>query len=383
MKILHLCLGNFFIDNYSYQENLLPKYHVKQGHDVKVIASLFTFDEQGRGTYLSGPLRYQDKAGFSVVRLEYRKPTRLNRFFRHYKGLLEEIEDFHPDVIFSHNVSYGDTVVVANYIKNHRNVKLFADNHADYVNSARNWLSNHVLHRIIWRYYAHKIEPYLIKCYGVTPMRCRFLREMYHINPKLIEYLPLGVDDDSIPKDRNNVRDLIRKELRCEDADFLIFTGGKIDYLKNTHILLDALNQLNNPRIHLVICGVLTSQMEYLNEIIRNNAHIHYLGWCNAERVIDCMVASDVACFPGTHSTLWEQSIGVGLPLVVKCWPEMEHVNVNGNCIFVRGDDKEELKNVISGLFFSNEFNIIKTMANNASSTFLYSVISKRAIGNE
>ena len=37
MKIVHLCLCSFFPDNYSYQENLLPKYHKRLGYDVEVI----------------------------------------------------------------------------------------------------------------------------------------------------------------------------------------------------------------------------------------------------------------------------------------------------------------------------------------------------------
>ena len=36
MKILHLMLACFYIDNYSYQENYLPKYHKKQGNDVEI-----------------------------------------------------------------------------------------------------------------------------------------------------------------------------------------------------------------------------------------------------------------------------------------------------------------------------------------------------------
>ena len=34
MKILHLCISAFFFFFYSYKENLIAKYHVKQGHDV-------------------------------------------------------------------------------------------------------------------------------------------------------------------------------------------------------------------------------------------------------------------------------------------------------------------------------------------------------------
>lgn len=379
MKILHLCLGNFFIDNYSYQENILPKYHAKQGHDVMVIASLFTFNNEGKGTFLSSPAHYHDNNGFEVVRLTYKKPISWNKFFRHYDGLKEVIEQFAPDVIFSHNVSYGDTLVVKNYIKRNPNTKLFADNHADYINSAKNWMSRNILHPIIWRHYAKIIEPYMTKCFGVTPMRCRFLKEMYHINSNIIEFLPMGVDDESIPENREEVRNNIRKQFNMSDDDILIFTGGKIDWLKNTHILIDAIKLLEEPRLHLVICGVLTPEMNYLKEKFNNN--IHYLGWCDAKDVMNNMIASDFACFPGTHSTLWEQAVGVGLPCILKHWNEMTHMDINGNCIFIKGDDISELKDAISKMINKDFYLQQKEKASNVAQFFLYSDIAKKAIG--
>ena len=379
MKIVHLCLGNFFIDDYSYQENMLPKYHVMRGHEVTMIASLFTFGSDGKGTYMLAPSTYWDKNGFKVIRLAYKHPVRWGRVFRHYQSFEKILQEESPDIIFSHNVSYGDVGVVKKYMKRHPNVKLFADNHADYINSARNVYSKYILHSIIWRHYAKKIEPFMSKCYGVTPMRCRFLKEMYHINPDLIEYLPLGVDDEAIPTDREKVKNRLRNELNIPEKDFLIITGGKIDKLKNTHILLEALENLKNERIHLVICGVLTSEMAYLQERIDANGNIHYLGWCEAERVMDCMVASDLACFPGTHSTLWEQAVGVGLPAVFKRWNEMEHVGVNGNCVFIKGEDVKELADVIQNII--TDYQRFKELAGAAAESFKYSNISKKAIG--
>ena len=380
MRVVHLCLGAFFIDGYSYQENLLPKYHVKQGHDVTVIASLETFDKEGRRTVLSSPSSYRDKNGFDVIRLAYKKPYRWNRLFRHFVGLQDAIESVAPNIIFIHGACFGDTPIVRRYLNKHPSTKLFVDSHADWINSAKNWLSLNILHPIIWRHYSKVIEPYMTKCFGVTPMRCRFLKEMYHVNPEIIEYLPLGVDDEMIPKDKDCVRNSIRNELGVNKTDFLILTGGKIDKLKNTHILLKAFEKLNNPHVHIVICGVLTHEMECLKETIDANHNIHYLGWCNAGRVMDCMIASDLACFPGTHSTLWEQTVGVGLPAIFKRWSEMEHVNINGNCIFVKGDDIEELKSVIASLLFTEDFRKMQELASDASHSFLYSEISKKAI---
>ena len=381
MKILHLCISAFFIDNYSYQENLLAKYHVKQGHEVTVIASPFTYTAQGIGMYLKEASSYFDPNGFKVVRLLYKKPFKLNRLFRHYDGLYKSIKCVEPDLIFLHGVSFGDTVVIRDYIKNHPHVILYADNHADYINSAKNWLSKNILHRIFWRRSAKLLEPYLKKCWGVTPLRCKFLKEMYHIKQELIEFLPMGVDDDSIPNDREWVKCNVRKELNVKDDDMLIFTGGKIDSLKNIHVLLEALTDMRDQKIHLVICGTLTPQMQWLKAIIDSDIRVHYLGWCSAERVMDCMIASDISFFPGTHSTLWEQSVGIGIPIICKQWEGMDHVNINGNCLFVKGEDVEELKYVINSIKDTAKLDKLKSLAIEASSEFLYSNISKKAIG--
>ena len=378
MKIVHLCLSAFFIDHYSYQENLLPKYHVKMGYDVTVIASLFSFDEHGKGCYLQGFSEYNDDNGFHVVRLPYRRPIKFNRILRHYEKFGEILEREAPDIIFVHNVSFGDVKVLIDYIKQHSTVKVFADNHADYVNSAKNFFSKYVLHSIIWRFYAKQLEPYLSKCYGVTPMRCRFLKEVYHMGSDKIEFLPMGVDDESIPHDRKQVRERVRSELAIPFDDKVILTGGKIDRLKNTHILLSAIQQIANNQIHLIICGTITSEMGYLKNFIDKMSNVHYLGWCSSERVIDCMIASDMVCFPGTHSTLWEQSVGVGLPAIFKRWSEMEHVNVNNNCIMVRGDDEYELIKAIQSMFAN--YSIYRDNAKKAAESFLYSVIAKKSI---
>lgn len=381
MRILHLCLGAFFVDNYSYQENILTKYHARMGHDVTVITSLFTFGEDGQGTFFDHPMEYDNSDGVHVIRLDSRKPRKLFTTLRRFQGLFETICRVEPDIIFSHNLSYADTTVIRKYLKLHPAVKVFADNHADYINSARNWISYHVKHAILWRHYAKVLEPYLIKCYGVTPMRCRFLKEMYHIAPNKIGFLPMGVDDNAIPENREEVRNMVRRELGIDKHDIVIFTGGKIDRLKNTHVLISALEKMKNDHVHLVICGTLTPSMEHLRESIDANNHIHYLGWCDASRVMNCMVASDLACFPGTHSTLWEQAVGVGLPSVFKKWNEMEHVDVNGNCLFVNGEDVDGLVSALQIILNPTHLAMMKEKAIVASQHFLYSNIAKRAIG--
>lgn len=379
MKIVHLCLSNFFIDGYSYQENMLTKYHVKMGYEVTVIASSFSYNKEGKGCYLTVPSERMDENGYKVIRLAYKKPVKLNSKLRRYENFYNVLSNESPDIIFSHGVAMAEVNTLIKYLKRNPHVKLYGDHHGDYINSATNFLSKHVQHKILWRYYVKKLEPYLIKCYGVTPMRCRFLKEMYHLKPHNIEFLPMGVDDDAIPQNREEVRAKVRKELGVSNDEFLIVTGGKINKSKNTHILNEAIKRINNPHLHLIICGVLTPDMDYLKNEFTTN--VHYLGWCNAQRVMNCMIASDLACFPGTHSTLWEQAVGVGLPAVLKRWNEMTHMNINDNCIFVEGENIKELQAIIEK-FLDREFYFSqKNKSDIASKSFLYSEISKKAIG--
>ena len=74
-------------------------------------------------------------------------------------------------------------IQIVKYAKK-RNVKIYADGHTDFINSAKNWVSKNILHKIIYKYCAKKIEPYVAKFYGTLPLRVKFIRDVYGINPK-------------------------------------------------------------------------------------------------------------------------------------------------------------------------------------------------------
>ena len=165
MKIVHLCLGCFYIDNHSYQENLLPKYHKKMGHDVSIVASRVSFDENG-GSCLVDSGSYLNEHSIPVTRLDYIKGVSISKFMRLYNGTYETLVKEKPDLIFIHGCQFCDIREVVKYIKNNRSIQVFVDNHADFSNSATNWLSKNILHKIIWRYCASIIEPYTKMFYG-------------------------------------------------------------------------------------------------------------------------------------------------------------------------------------------------------------------------
>lgn len=384
MKILHLCLAAFYIDNYSYQENMLPKYHRLMGHDVSVIASLVSFDNNGKECLLESAGEYTSNDGYSVKRLDYKRPGKLvTRTLRIYEDLYSSIDQEKPDIIFIHGCQFWDIRQVVRYVKRHKGKRIFTDNHADFINSATNWFSRNILHRLIWRYCARIIEPFTEKFYGVTPLRCDFLRKVYKIPEQKIELLVLGGDDEKIDHSKSNIiRSRIRMTYNLKEDDFVIISGGKIDINKNIHILMEAVSDIREERLKLLLFGNINNEMKQVIENMVKSDRIINAGWLESSEIYDYFLASDLAAFPGTHSVLWEQSVSAGLPGIFKYWEGMDHIDLGGNCRFLYSDEASEIKQVILGILYAEgQYAAMRKRALEAGiSTFSYREIARRAI---
>lgn len=384
MKVVHLCLSAFFPDGYSYQENMLPKFHKQAGNEVEIIASLRTFDSNGKAAYLPKGGVYINEHGIKVTRLEYKKNNRFCKILKIYTGLLQTLENAAPDILFIHNLQFLDIFIVIKYLKKHPNVKVFCDNHGDLVNSARSFISKNILHKIIWKHCAHKIEPYTTKFYGVLPCRVDFLKNVYGLPAEKCELLVMGADDDLVAEAANpNVRSEIRKKYGIADDDFLVITGGKIDAFKPQILLLmDAVNRINNPKIKLIIFGSVTKElMPEFNKRL-NGEKVQFIGWVLAKDSYQYFAASDLVVFPGTHSVFWEQVAAQGIPMLCKKWNGATHVDLGGNVHFLTKDSSEEIQNEIEHLLDEpSEYMKMKTVASERGmKEFSYKDIARRSV---
>lgn len=382
MKIVHLCLSSFFIDNYSYQENMLPKYHVKQGHGVTVIASLVSFDKFGKPCLLSGESSYITSDNFKVIRLDYKKPLyQINKYIRLYRNTYTKIKSESPDLIFIHDFSFFDILSVIFYIYNNRKVKVFVDCHTDFINSAQSWISKYIFHYFLWMCIGKILSNFVVKFYGVTPLRCDFLRDVYRIDKSKIELLVMGVDDDILKgKVVDEIRLKLTKRLNFKNDDFIIVTGGKIDDKKNIHLVMQAVANLGLEKVKLVVFGVVAPEMRSVFERLLLNSNINFIGWLDTDEIIDLFISSDLIVFPGTHSVLWEQAVGIGKPCIFKYWHGMDHVDMGGNCRFLYEDSVVELELLLSKLIYSDEYFEMTNVAFKVKESFYYSTISKRAL---
>jgi glycosyltransferase involved in cell wall biosynthesis len=106
----------------------------------------------------------------------------------------------------------------------------------------------------------------------------------------------------------------------------------------------------------------------------------------SGQEVYDYMDASDFAVFPASQSVLWQQAIGMGLPLIVGQFKKQSvtYLNKNNNMIVIDEDDinAQEISKKIKLLIDNPELlNTMKTGAIKTSDEFLsYDKIARRTL---
>lgn len=383
MKIVHVCLHGIVTDGFTYQDNLLPKYHKKLGYDVAIITSKWSYNKEGKVIKL--PLEdYINDDDIRVIRLNTKKENKFENKFKRFKNFYGTLETEAPDILFVHGVQFLDISVIVKYVKKHKNVKVYVDNHCDYSNSATNFLSKYVLHRIIWRHMAKKIEPYTTKFYGVLPVRVDFLIENYKLPREKCELLIMGADDERISEiAENSTRSSIRKNFGIKDEDFLIVTGGKIDLFKlQTLLLMEAVSKIANQKLKLIVFGSIEKSIIDKVKSFCDEERIQYIGWANEKQSYEYFYMADLVVFPGRHSVYWEQVVAMGKPMICKYWEGTTHINIGGNVMFLYEDSVDEVKNYLEKIINNKDIyeNMVLNANKNDKNMFLYSNIAKKSI---
>lgn len=383
MRILNICTSGPYTDGFSYQDNLLTKYMVKNGHEVYIVASPLIYDEMGQRKEVEVPTEYVNIDGVLVIRLPYRKPYKYGQRMRKMKGFPETLLRINPDIIFFHNPQSVDAKIVCKYLKKHPSVKLFVDCHSDFSNSARNWFSRIFLHKIIWKHYAQMLNRFATKFYGVLPARVNFLKNIYGIPNAKVELLVMGGDDELIESAAQESNyEKIRSKYDIKKDDFLIVTGGKIDLAKTqTLLLMQAVKELPQ-KVKLIVFGSIDQRLKADADRIFDNKKIFYAGWLDSRTSYDFFATADLVVFPGRHSVYWEQVVAQGIPMICKYWEGTTHVDLGGNVVFLHEDSKELLKKEIGSIVENPEkyANMYKIARSEKRNTFLYSTIAKSSI---
>lgn len=343
MKII--IATDFFSESHEYQENLQAKYYRKAGHEVAVVTSLHqtAFDYYADREVTGKSARSYSCNGIEIIRLPYQ----FNLFNRvkKFTGFSDILSEWKPDVIFVHDIM-PDLVLAANYCRRFPRTKLLVGYHADASNSGRSWFSLYLLHGVVRRLFLKLAMPQIRMIFPVVPAGIDFLRQYYGVESKSMELLPLGVDSDQISQIDPEKRYHLRGSLGIPVGATVIFTGGKLTPEKRTDMLIEAVTRWKRPDVHVIIVGDSDRSHACYMDKLRSLAAlapgtVHLVGWQTTEQIYAYMAASDLAVFPSSQSILWQQAIGVGLPLIVGDIGSQDpsYLNANANVIVLRRDE--------------------------------------------
>lgn len=387
MKIV--MLQDFFGEGLQYQENLLTDHYIRQGHEVVVICSTFenVFDYVSDNYIASRPKKEVNYNGAKIIRLPY-SLNFMNKLRRH-SGVFEIICREKPDLIYAHDIHLNLKEAVK-YAKENRNCRIIMDYHSDFSNSANHWLSLPVLHKIIRKNILYKYLDHLARIYPVVPASEVFLNKVYDVPYSRMDLLPLGCDYRTCKETINNTdRSKLREQFGIKEKDFVIFTGGKFQPEKRTELAVKALKKIAMNNVHLIIIGEAGADHKSYEEKLKAEAagtNTHFAGMVNAERSYELMSISDVALYPSSQSVLWQQSIGMHLPLIAGDTgdQDMSYLNKNGNVIKISKENINEdfIANILMSFISDTDYlNSMKEGAKKTAQEYLdYDVIAKRTL---
>ncbi len=369
-------MGAPFTEGYTYQDNLLPEYQRKLGHDVTIVTSTLHRDVNGK--IVNGA--EEDKIltnGVRLVRID--RGNKLQRIFGIYPSIRKWLYEITPDLIYVHGLASHVPEVAIIYKRNHPSVHLIADNHQDEGTT----YTDKFPFNLILKYYKIRWSQwikYFDKIYGVTSWRVRFAHEIYGIPKEKLDTLIMGIDEDKIPSDKEVVRKEVRNELKLSEDMFVFITGGKLDHHKKILETLRAFMQLKQDNIRLIVFGsTLQDIKEEFDKLLEEDKRIIYLGYIDSKLVHRYFIATDFGLFPGRHSVLWEEAIGCGLPCLFKQYEEHDHTDVCGNCIRMENFTENDIYIIMMDILSDKDnYYKMKKSAINASKFFSYNMIVKK-----
>ena len=380
-RITHIVIFENYLENYSYQENLLSQKHKELGYEVSIIASQdyrdndYKYRQREAGEYVND-------YGIDIHVLSNTKHNpHLARFFDKCIGLYEKLIKLQPDIIFLHNFSGKDIQYVVKYKMLHPDVKLFVDCHNDFYNKPVNTLIKKFDAWMIRRR-AKTLIPYTIKFWGTLPWRVEYLQKVYKVPAEKTDLLIMGADESKII---NREIAIIRREIRScyniPENSFVVISGGKLDKRKQQNLLMEVIKQFAEENVWLIIFGEPTKEMKPIFEGYMNCSNIVQTGWIPSEKAYDFFLASDLAFFPGSHSVFWEQAVACSLPIVVKHWKGIEHINVNGNAILLDEMNIDTISQTIKELHNTTKYREMQAKAKSVASQFFLREIARKGIG--
>lgn len=338
MKILQVCIGNPYSEEMYYKENYFTDAFLEDGNEVVILADT-TMWENGKLVKVPPCDKITEK-GIREIRVEFsgRKDSLVSRKLRKVKDFSKLVCSISPDIILFQNIYQHGVCELEKIKKALPKCRVFGDSSATYDNSAKNFLSKHILHKTIYKRWVKRSLPYWDKIFYVTDEAHDFLSEMYEIPEELLEFNPLP--GKIMPKEEKLARrEKWRTEKGIKQGELVLFHSGKMDVYKHTVELLDIVAGLSDKlKIRLFLGGSFYDDIkEEAERRIATMPCVTYLGFLSQEEMRDALAACDIYLQPGSASQTAQAAIACGTPIVVSGEKAYRRF-INGNGYLIKDD---------------------------------------------
>ena len=195
----------------------------------------------------------------------------------------------------------------------------------------------------------------------------------------------MGADEPELHFDRRKeIRQEVREKYGIENDDFLIVTGGRIDPLKNIHVLAKAVKDSQYKKVKILVFGSIRKDVQGIFDVLQSDNRIICVGWQPSNQVYRFFYAADIVMFPGLHSVLWEQAVASQVPCAFSRINGFEHVDIGGNCILMDRKSSSYYQSVVERVYTDKTYyhNLCDNARSEKSQQFLYRNIAKKVIAD-
>lgn len=322
LKIIHVCISGPFTDGLAYQENELIEKHVALGHDVTVIASVTKYSADKK-IIKTIPGRSKLRCGATLIRLPYAwfLSGWLATKIRASRGLFDCLEAIRPDRILFHGLTAWDLLTVTAYAKKNTGVKLFADCHEDFNNSAKTWASRELLHKLFYKQIFRRCVNQIHEVLCITVESLDFAVDFYDSPRSKTRLYPLGctLEPYELVAQR---RVCFRTRFGFSDSDIVITQTGKLDQTKRLASALHAFCANPSPALRLVIAGRMTDDVKAeCLLMIQRDPRIVDLGWQSTDELRTVLAGADCFLQPFGQTVTTQMAMGYGCVILAEDVP--------------------------------------------------------------
>jgi len=174
----------------------------------------------------------------------------------------------------------------------------------------QNWL----IYYPIEKWLAHKTDALIT----INKEDYERAQKKFHLrNNGKVYYVPgVGIDLASYASSFSKLRKQLRAELGLAEDDVICISAGDLNTNKNNGIIIEALKQLRDSKIHYIVCG--EGPLKAKLESEAQNLPVHFLGY--RQDIKELLIASDVFVMPSYREGLSRsimEAMASGLPCLV------------------------------------------------------------------